>query len=256
MDIGKRIPGELEKCRIYIETHAAEEGKRKRKLPPGPCITISRETGTNAKPVSEELVKYFAENTGQSTPEWTIFDKNLIEKVLEDHNLPATLKELMEESKVSFFSAVLNEMLSGLPGQWTLIRKTSETILQLASLGNSIIIGRGANVITSHLSNSFHVRLIAPLTERIKNFAKRHNLDYNRAQAVIRQHDESRRKYLKSVFNKKIDDPFLYHLVINTQGMDNGQVAAIIGSSVLNKFPRLFERQTGNMEWSNNILSF
>jgi hypothetical protein len=239
-----RIPGELEKCRLYIESHAVENGKRKKRLPIGPCITISRETGTNARIVSEELVKFFKEKTRRNIPEWTIFDKNLIEKVLEDHRLPGTLKDLMEENKVSFFSSILNEMFSGLPGQWTLIHKTSETILQLASIGNSVIIGRGANVIASHLNNTFHVRLMAPLNERIRNFSERHKVDYKSARSIIEKHDICRMKYLSSVFNRRIDDPFLYHLVINTKGMDSKQVAAIIGTAVVNKFAKILERQT------------
>ncbi|OGU33324.1 MAG: hypothetical protein A2057_14350 [Ignavibacteria bacterium GWA2_35_9] len=243
-----RIPGELEKCRLYIESHAVKNGIGKKRLPPGPCITFSRETGTSAKLVCEELIKFFNENIKQDSPEWTIFDRNLIEKVLEDHYLPTTLKNLMEEDKVSFFSSMLNEMFSGQPGQWTLIHKTSETVLQLASLGYSMIIGRGANVITSHLNNTFHVRLIAPLNERIKNFAERYNIDFQNARMIIEQHDTRRKKYLHSVFNRRIDDPFLYHLVINTRGMNCKQVASIIGSAVIDKF-KMHERQMKNPEF-------
>jgi len=231
-----RIPGELEKCRLYIESHSKENGIGKKRLRGGPCITISRETGTSAKLVSEELVKLFNENIIEKSSGWTIFDRNLIEKVLEDHHLPSALKDLMEENKISFFSSMLNEMLSGLPGQWTLIHKTSETILQLASLGYAIIIGRGANIITSHLNNTFHVRLVAPLSDRIKNFAELHGIDYKTARTIIEQHDACRKKYVYSVFNRKIDDPFLYNLVINTKGLSNNQIAGIIGSSVINKF--------------------
>lgn len=252
-----RIPGELEKCRLYIESHAVENGKRKKRLPVGPCVTISRETGTNAEIVSEELVKFFKEKTKRKVPEWTIFDKNLIEKVLEDHRLPGTLKDLMEEDRVSFFSSIFNEMFSGLPGQWTLIRKTSETILHIASIGNSIIIGRGANVIASHLYNAFHVRLIAPLNERIKSFSDRHKVDYKSARAIIEQHDMCRTKYLSSVFNRRIDDPFLYHLVINTKGMDSKQVAATIGTAVINKFCRIPEKQTEkDWSWARSLSGF
>ena len=240
-----RILGELEKCRLYIESHAVNNGMKKKGFPTGPCITVSRETGTSAKLVCEELIKFFNEkNVAQDSPEWTIFDKNLIEKVLDDHKLPDALKELMAEEKISFFSSMLNEMFSGLPGQWTLIHKTSETVLRLASLGYSIIIGRGGNVITSHLNNTFHVRLIAPLNERIKNFAGRYCLDYKSAQTIVEQHDQRRKKYLYSVFNRKIDDPFSYNLVINTRGMEPKQVASIIGSAVIDKFPKMLKRKT------------
>lgn len=245
--------GELEKCKLYIESHSKKQEKNKRKLPVGPCITISRETGTGAKLVSEELIKFFRAKTNVDKPDWTIFDKNLIEKVLTDHNLPETLKALMIEDKVSFFASMLNEMLSGLPGQWTLIHKEGETILQLASLGNVIIIGRGANIITQKLRNAFHVRLVAPINERVKNFAELHRIDCEKAKLIVEQNDTRRRKYLKSVFNKKIDDLSFYHLVINTKALTFSQIAEIIGTAVLKKYPCLFEKEQVGISSLYNI---
>lgn len=105
------VLGELEKCRRYIESHPKEKNRNKRSFHVGPCITISRETGTCARCVSEELVKFFRHKVGDAKPGWNIFDKNLIEKVLEDYNFPETLKNLLEEDKVSFFSSMLNEMI-------------------------------------------------------------------------------------------------------------------------------------------------
>jgi cytidylate kinase len=156
----------------------------------------------------------------------------------------------MYEDKISFFSSMLNEMLSGFPGPWTLIHKTGQTILQLASLGNVIIIGRGGNIITQNLSNTFHVRLIAPLYERVKTFADVHKIDYRKAKSLIEQHDLSRMKYVHSIFNKKIDDPSLYHLFINTKGLSCKQIANIIGLSVMHRFPEKYELITNSLQVS------
>jgi hypothetical protein len=234
------ILGGLEKCRRYIESHSHERKLNNRKFPAGPCITISRETGTCAKCVSEELIKFFQGKSKENKSHWTIFDKNLIEKVLTDHQLPGFLEKLMGENKISFFASMLNEMLSGLPGQWTLIRKQSETILQVAALGSVIIIGRGANIITQNLSNAFHVRLIAPLNERIKTFAEVHRLDFKKAKSIVEQHDTCRMKYVYTVFNRKIDDPSLYHIVINTKRLTFKQIANTIGLVIIERFPGFF----------------
>jgi hypothetical protein len=231
--------GEMEKCRRYIESHSGE-GKTRRKFPIGPCITISRETGTCARCVGEELIKFFGKKGIEKNSNWTLFDKNLIEKVLEDHHLPGVLEKIMEEDKISFFASMLNEMFSGLPGQWTLIRKQSETILHVASMGNVILIGRGANIITQNLPNTFHIRLIAPINERINHFAKVHKLDYKNAKTIVEQHDSSRMKYIHTVFNKKIDDPVLYDIIVNTRGLTHKQTADFVGSVILKKFPFFF----------------
>ncbi len=234
------VTDQLEKCRQYIESRSNEEKLNNRKFPIGPCITISRETGTCAKCISEEIINFFNNRINENETNWTIFDKNLIEKVLEDHKLPSVLAKLMEEDKVSFFATMLNEMFSGLPGQWTLIRKQGETILQVGSLGNVIIIGRGANIVTQKLSNAFHIRFIAPLNERIKNFAEAHHLDLKKAKTLVEQHDACRMKYIYTVFNKKIDDPSLYHIVINTKGLTYKQIGNFIGSTIIEKFPAFY----------------
>jgi hypothetical protein len=234
--------GELEKCRRYIETHSLEQTIG-RGYPAGPCITISRETGTCAKRISEELIKFFKDKSNEDKPKWMLFDKNLIQKVLEDHNLPGVLEKIMEEDKISFFASMLNEMFSGLPGQWSLIRKQSETILRVASIGNVIIIGRGANIITHNMSNTFHIRLIAPVNERINNFAEVYNLNFKEAKTIVEQHDSCRMKYIQTVFSKKIDDPVLYDMIINTKGLNFKKTAELIGSVVLKKFPDFFRQE-------------
>src|SRR3970282_1092419 len=98
------ISGALEKARLYIETHSKEKESDKRgKFEKGPCITISRETGAGADGISQKLVEIFQNYKKETLPDWTIFDKNLIEKVLEDHHLPKTLTEVFDEKKYSSF---------------------------------------------------------------------------------------------------------------------------------------------------------
>jgi cytidylate kinase len=246
-----KILGELEKCRLYIESLSKtvdENGKIIRKPEKGPSITISRETGTSAKNVGEKVITFLEKYRKENAPPWAICDKNIIEKVLDDYHLPKALTDLAEEDKYSHVNITLNELFVGHTAGWTLYYRISRTILQLAELGNIIIIGRGANVITSKLTNSFHVRLIAPLEERIKRFSEIYNLDKKTAVEIIEEHDNSRKKYLKSIFNKKIDDPFLYHLVVNTSKLSPEDIAFIISEAVLKKFPKMFASAISELE--------
>jgi hypothetical protein len=61
-------------------THA-ENGVRR-------AVTISRQTGCGAFVVAEKLAHYLQEHSSKDAPPWTVFDRNLMDKVLEDHNLP------------------------------------------------------------------------------------------------------------------------------------------------------------------------
>ena len=234
--------GAYEKCRRYIEAHSQHSGELKfNKINSScPCITISRETGAGAGFVSQHLIAYLQEATKDKSCEWTFFDKLLIEKVLEDHNLPRQLSEFMKEDKYSNISSVVNELLGIHPSKWTLLHKTTETILQLARMGNVVIVGRASNVITGKLSNTFHIRLVAPLENRVQKIMKQYSMNETEALEFINREDNSRKNYVKSNYYKEIENPHLYHLVVNTGLTTYEEAARLIGYTVINKFPEKF----------------
>ena len=86
-----------------------------------------------------------------------------MEKVLEDHSLPNRLARFMPEDRISEISDTMDELFGLHPPSWTLVRQTADTILHLAELGNVIVIGRGAAVITRKLDYVFNVGGSAPL---------------------------------------------------------------------------------------------
>ena len=115
-----------------------------------------------------------------------------------------------------------------------MVRQTSETILKLASLGNVILIGRGGNVITARLPNMLHVRLVAPLEERIEYARKTYGMTKTEARKFCVSKDLGRQRYLKKYFHADINDPLLYHLIINTGLVGYDDAAKLIGDAVLN----------------------
>jgi cytidylate kinase len=133
-------------------------------------------------------------------------------------------------------------LLGGQPGIWDLIHKTTRTILQLGQTGNVIIIGRGGNIITARLKNSFHVRLVASMEDRIKHVQEYYQLDRTKSIEFIKKDDAARKNYLMTYFNKNIDDPLLYHLTINTTILPYEDAAQLIGMQVLQKFPEMFKK--------------
>jgi hypothetical protein len=231
-----RVAGVYEKCRIYIESHNKPSQNRTR----FPCITISRQTGTRADIIGHKLVDILNSYSDDDRPEWTYFDKNLIEKVIEDHHLPAILSNFMDEDKVHNLKNMVNEILGNPSGQ-TFVRQMSETILQIARLGKAVIIGRGGNIITSRLRNVFNVRLVAPIELRAKQAMEAYEFkSYHNAVEFIKKEDASRKNYLKTYFLKDIEDPLQYHLVINTSVLDYDETADLIANSVMRKFPELY----------------
>jgi len=187
-----------------------------------------------------ELINFFQSYWNENYAPWTLFDKNLIEKVLEDHHLPQTLSQYFIEDKLSELKSTVNELLGLHPNTWILVNKTSNTILQLAQFGNCIIIGRAGNIITNKLKNSFHIRLIASIEKKMRYVMENFNLSKSEADDYIKKEDLARKNYLKKYFKKDVEDPLLYNLVLNTTSLSFKEAAEIIGKVALNNCPLFF----------------
>ena len=197
------------------------------------AVTLSRQSGCGAHVVAEKLTRLLQERAPQGAPPWTVFDRNLVEKVLQDHQLPERLAKFMPEDRVLEVQDIVDELFGLHPPSWTLVPQTAETILRLAELGNVIIVGRGANVITAKLPYVVHVRMVASVENRLKHMQEFEELDKKTAMERIQREDLGRRRYLKKHFNKEIDDPLLYHLMINTDSVSLDDAARMIADLVV-----------------------
>lgn len=222
--ISSQLPG--------VEMAESAVGRKVRR-----AVTISRQAGCGAQVIADKLARYLqAHSPGNACP-WTVFDRNLIDKVLEDHNLPACLAKFLPEDRVSELEDLLADTFGMRPPAATLLQQTAETMLKLADAGSVILIGRGANIVTAHLPHVLHVRLVAPLQKRIEHacrFYPAFNQSADQARKFCLQEDEARRRYLKKYFGADIEDPLLYHLIINTGWISYDDAAWTIGKALLN----------------------
>src|ERR1700726_2423114 len=184
----------------YLQSQAALPGKARELYPL--AITISREVGAGGKTIAELLGQRLtaAEKTPAISP-WAVFDANLAKHVLEDHKLPPKLERFMsEDARLLPVEAIVEEVLGLHPASWTLVQHTTQTILRLAGLGHTILVGRGANVITARLQTVFHVRLVSPLATRIRHAAAYYHLSEVEAAKLVREQDHARRRYVRRFF--------------------------------------------------------
>lgn len=229
--------GAYEKCKQYINQHSLEIEKKKEIFP---CITISRQTGSGSYEISEKVINLLQSKTKEPENPWTYFNKELIEKIIEEFKLPKVFTTYIVEDKYNHIADVVNELLGVKPSEWTIVHKSTEIILQLARFGKVIIVGRGSSVITSKLPNSFHIRLVAPIENRIKHVQDVFHFSKPQAIEYIQKEDASRTKYLKSHFFRQPNDEMLYHLIINTGKINYNEAASIIADAVMKKFPKCF----------------
>ena len=221
----------LDKCRGYLRAHALLDEKHAGLE--RPVITISRETGAGAVEIAQLLAERLNQRISKEDCPWTVFDRNLIEQVLEDHELPQTIKRFMPEDASIFSAGSMVEELMGLhPSDWTLVHHITDTILRLARMGNVILVGRGSNIISAHRKNAFHVRLVAPREVRIERAAELYKLSAKEAAAFVRKNDRARRRYVKLHFRAAIDDPLLYDATLNTGRISFETAARLIADAL------------------------
>jgi hypothetical protein len=127
--------------RRYIEAqHALAKTHPKTQLP---AITISRQTGAGAVTIGHLAAKILDDrSSGDLKVPWAVFEQNLAEKVLQEHNLPASLERFMHEDATFPLNDAVDELLGLHPSSWTLMERTTQTIRRLATMGNVILVGR------------------------------------------------------------------------------------------------------------------
>lgn len=192
------------------------------------AITISRQAGCGATEVAERLTQRLKDHDPTAPAPWTVFDRNLIEQVLKDHNLPTHFSKHLPEDRVFEIQDVIDELFGLHPPTWTIVEYTRETILRLARLGHVILIGRGAHMITANMPGVFHVRLIAAPADRLEHAQRCYEMSLNEAREFIAREDKGRARYLKKYFEVEADDPLNYHLVINTSKVSYDTAADLI----------------------------
>jgi len=224
----------LNQCQAFIncQLNPEEHDGRDRGTPFRPAVTVSRQAGCGALKVAEKLAALLQRDAPPDAPPWTVFDRNLMEKVLEDHNLPARLARFLPEDRMTELQDITDELFGLRPPSWTMIQQVSETILKLAELGNAILIGRGGNVITAKLPHVIHVRLVAPLEVRLEHCQTSYDMTARAARDFCQREDEGRRRYLKKYFQADVDDSLLYHLIINTGLVSYDTAARLIADTV------------------------
>ena len=98
--------------------------------------------------------------------------------------------------------------------------------------GNVVIVGRGGQAVLQTMPGVLHVRTVAPMPIRLLNIQKQIDVGLEEAYRLAMRQDKKTAGYLSQVFGIEVDDPMLYHLVINTGKLSVEQAAQMIVGSV------------------------
>ncbi len=207
----------LSLCRAFISSHFMRPSDQEERK--ALAVAISREPYSGSHEMAEELLKLLQRDSKLGAEPWALFDRDLVAKILEDHGLPSSVAAYMPEDKPKELRGVINEIVGVHPPLWDLFQHTCDTILRLAKVGNVILIGRGAHIITRELPHVLRVRVVAPFEFRLERAAEGLGVSLEEAEKYLRREDRAKAAFVRSHFCEEVDDPHAYHLTINTGKM-------------------------------------
>jgi cytidylate kinase len=192
-----------------------------------PVITLSTEPGSGGRIVARRA----AERLNMD-----LFDRDIVKGVAESIHLSDQVIQSIEKERLSgiqdFISALVDDKYL-YPG--TYLNHLTKVVSVLAKHGNTLIVGRGANLIIPP-EERIAVRVVAPLIKRMENVAREHGVTEEEARRRIRNREKRRASFIRQSFKADVSDFSHYDLIINTANMSiDAAVGAIVGCVVGDK---------------------
>ncbi len=201
----------------------AEKGPQRLADRLGRYLSISREAGAGGSDIAQLV--------GQKLG-WEVLDKNLVDRVAERFRLSRSMLEQVDETPSSWIWDVLGTWMDQkIITHDKYVARLGRVVLAAVRHGDVVLVGRGAQFLLPR-EKGVAVRIIAPLKYRIQEIMRREGLNQTNAARVIEETDRGRRDFVLNYFQKEIDDPHLYDLVVNVGRLGPAaaveQIAAVV----------------------------
>lgn len=99
-------------------------------------------------------------------------------------------------------------------------RATEEVLSRQAATGSGVILGRGAVVVLAGEPRALRVRLSGPAERRVAQAVRHQGLDRATAEQALRRLDRAHAEYMRQFYGVDVDDPALYHLVLDATAIE------------------------------------
>ncbi|UCF99496.1 MAG: cytidylate kinase family protein [Spirochaetaceae bacterium] len=175
-------------------------------------VTISRQAGSGG----DEIARFLAKEL-----EWDFLDKEALERLLTERGFPMVEFEIYDERK---------------PGLWHRFSAERDRYLHFLKMvsydfarqGSCVILGRGGQIMFRDVPGAIHVRVVAPLHNRVEAVREKFAYDERRARHAVQHEDNERAGFHRFLFHANWDSPDLYDLIISTRFISEKSAADLI----------------------------
>ena len=200
-------------------------------------ITISRQFGAGGSAVARRVAEAL---------DWRLIDNELVDRVAEKAGLPPEEVARRDERAPGFLERLVRVLTrvpelfpkpaekAPEPEEARLVRLTESVVAELAAEGRVVLVGRAGPAVLRGKHDALHVKIVAPLAERLRTAAERLGVAPEDAEKVLQETDANRARYLKQHYGRDWNDSTNYDLVLNSgtlglQGTTDVIVALALG---------------------------
>jgi cytidylate kinase len=193
-------------------------------------ITVEREYGSGGAMIAERLSKQLG---------WKLWDQDLTAEIARiakvtreaacrcDERVDPLLSRLFRVYARGSYERTMPATETAHFNADTNLKLLEKVILEAASKGNCVIVGRGSPYFLRNRPDAFHVFIYAPEEEKVRRL-KSIGQSEKEARQLIEEVDRERASFIRHYFDKEWPYRPLYNLMINSKFGDEHVVATIL----------------------------
>jgi len=202
-----------------------------------PLITITRQYASGGSDIAQLVATQLG---------WTVIDNEFVDEVARRAGLPRAEVAQREERTSGVLERLARTLAAASPELFiteaavsaaerdeTAIHKMTErVILEAASEGRAVVVGRGAQALLATRPDALHVYVVASKPWRMRLAVEKLGVDPATVEKVLDETDKRRDQYVKTYSGRVRHDVENYDLVVNAERLGiEGAAAAIVAEA-------------------------
>jgi hypothetical protein len=200
-----------------------------RGAPPAPrsgpsalTIAVSREAGARGGTIARRVGRKLG---------WQVYDQELLEYMAQEAIVSQVVLDAPPATPADWVEARLQQLMRDkLLSDHPTIVNLAHVVLALATQGQVVLLGRGANCIVPR-ETTLSIRIISPLNERIAYMGQWLRLTEEEAAERVRLRDERRREFVANNFFRDPNEVHQYDLILNSSLLGEDVCAELIAQA-------------------------
>ena len=193
-------------------------------------VTISRLFGAGGRTLGLRLCERF---------KFRLVDASVIDELARKAKISVDWLAAMEKEASSATLRLISSVVSSgifyrtpaVPGeefeQKKYVAFLTQIMTSMANEGGYVLVGRGSQLVLKNHPRVLHLLLVGEAKDRAEFLIRHYDMSQAEAEEIIREQEKQRAAVASNIFGMNIDDPGLYHVILNTSRIPFERVVKI-----------------------------